>query len=290
MKLQWSRTRALLTGAALIVVTNAVVLAGVAYNRSGEPEAVLRLTERELRLSYWSWPDNENSSIDLQLSWRVARTQQDERLGYLYGGLDWLQPAQLQELGFDVSGDMQSNEDAQRVSRQPSRRVWVALEYDGPAYQAALEQARAALERATALAQANAGEEEFEQRLRAAQAGLEREKRIDSRLFIVDVGLDPDALRARHPNRQQYVMVPGRLRVSIQGPEGQQRPVAHVFDLDVDAIRVPYDYRDIVEPLTRAADATYYDRREPRFQATVNFGRRFEPWIVEVQSLQATQP
>lgn len=289
MKFQWSRTRALLIGVALIVVTNAVVLAGVAYNRSGEPEAVLRLTERELRLSYWSWPENENSSIDLQLSWRVARTQH-EPIGYMYGGLDWLQPAQLQELGFDVSGDMQSSEDAQRVSRQPSRSVWVALEYDGPAYQASLEQARAALERATALAEANAGEEEFKERLKAAQAELEREKRTDSRLFIVDVGLDPDALRARHPNRQQYVMVRGRLRISILGPEGQQRPVAHVYDLDVDAIRVPYDYRDIVEPLTRTDDATYYDRREPRFQATVNFGRRFEPWIVDVQSLQAPQP
>ena len=46
MNFRWSRARVLLVAVALIVVTNAVVLAGVAYNRSGEPEAVIRLTER----------------------------------------------------------------------------------------------------------------------------------------------------------------------------------------------------------------------------------------------------
>lgn len=290
MNFRWSRARALLIGLALIVGTNAVVLAGVAYNRSGEPEAVLQLTERELRLRYWSWPDNENSSIDVHLSWRIVPVDDPTHLGYVHGNLHWLQPAQLRELGFDVSGDMQSNEDAQRVSRQPSRRAWLVLEYDGPAYQASLEQARIALERATSLALANAGDDEFERRLKFAQANMEKEQRFDSRLFVVDVGLDPDALRTRYPDRRQYVVVRGRIGMSVQGPPERQRPVARIVDLDVDAIRVPYQYRETVEPLTRTPQATFYDRREPRFRATVNFGQRFEPWIVDLKPMQATQP
>ncbi|MFL6653087.1 MAG: DUF4824 family protein, partial [Sulfurifustaceae bacterium] len=50
----WSRKRTLLAGIALIAATNAVALVGVAYNRSGEPSSVLKLTERELALPY-SW-------------------------------------------------------------------------------------------------------------------------------------------------------------------------------------------------------------------------------------------
>lgn len=288
MKLQWSRTRALLIAVALVVFTNAVVLAGVAYNRGGEPEAVLQLTERELRLYNWSWPENENSSVDLHLGWRVASPPGANR-SYANGTLDWLTPAQLQELGFDISGNMRSDEDVQRATRQPSRRAWLVLEHDGPDYQAALEAARIRLERATSLARANAGDEEFEKRLKRAQEEFTREEQYDSRLFVVDVSIDPDALRKRYPDRRQYAVVQGRVGISVRGPDGRERPVLRVHDIDVDAIRVPYEYREIVEPLIRNADTHYY-RREPRFAATVNFGQRYEPWIVDLQPLQPSQP
>lgn len=284
MRFVMSRTRALLVGAALIVVTNAVVLAGVAYNRSGEPESVLRLTERELRVRHWSWPEHENSTIDLHLSWRVAQSPVDGNdLGGYYG-LHWLQPAQLRQLGFRVEGDLDSDEVAERLAGQPSRRAWLVLEYDGPAYQAALEAARQEAERAAALSQTNAGDKEFEDRLKGARSAMAGEEKTQSRLFVVDAGPDEAALRARYPNRQQYAIVHGRLDVSVQGETGRKRLIARLVDIDVGAIRVPHAYRTVVEPFIRGTGR--YESRAPSFVATVNFGRRFEPWIVDITSLK----
>lgn len=281
MKLLGSRTRALLAGVALIVLTNAVVLAGVAYNRGGEPESVLKLTERELRVRNWSWPENENSSIDVHLTWRVARTAPVEDEGYKtwHHELLWLEPAQLRGLGFEVPGDLESVEGRDRVRRQPSRRAWVVLEYDGPAYQASVERARKQLERATALAAANPGDREFEERLRHARDAMDREEKSETRLFIVDVGRDEAALRARYPDRRQYAIVNGRLRAMITSDSGRNRMVLGVAGLDVSAIRVPHNYRALVEPIMRPRQR--YDG-EPRFSATVKLGRRFEPWIADL--------
>jgi hypothetical protein len=275
VKFQWSRTRALLVGVALIVVTNAVVLAGVAYNRSSEPEAVLQLSERELGLRNWSWPANENSSIDLHLEWRVASDES------WYRGLHWLQPAQLQELGFQISGNLKNDEEAQRLSRQPSRSAWLVLEHDGPSYQASLDRARKAVKKPERCAQINPGNEECEKELSAARERLDDEERTNSRLFVVDAGLDEDALRARYPDRQHYVLARGRLSVYVQGTP--ERLIAAVDEIDVNAIRVPFEYREIVEPFMEREG--YYKKREPRFAATVNFGRRFEPWIVDLKLL-----
>ena len=286
MKFALSHTRALLLGVALIVVTNAVVLAGVAYNRSGEPESTLQLTERELNLHNWSWPENENSSIDLNLSWRVAHDESDEFAEYRswYRGLSWLEPAELQELGFDVEADLETKEGAERVRRQPSRRAWVVLEYDGPAYQASLAHARKRLERAEALAQTNAGQREFETRLIAARNALQSEETFATRLFIVDVGRDEEALRKQYPDRQRYAIANGRLSAMIEGEVGQKRLAVQVAEVDVNAIRVPHAYRSLVEPYAQSRE--YGVNRAPRFAATVNFGRRFEPWIVDLALLK----
>ena len=44
----WTRRHTLIAGLGLILGVNAIVLGGVAYNRSGEPESLLQLSEREL--------------------------------------------------------------------------------------------------------------------------------------------------------------------------------------------------------------------------------------------------
>lgn len=284
MKFAWSPARALLLGVALIVVANAVVLAGVAYNRSGEPESVLRLTERELDIQHWEWPANENSSIDLHLRWRVAQVESydGEYSGYDHG-MSWLEPPELRELGFDIDGDLESEEVVERIRRQPSRRAWVVLEFDGPAYRTSVERARQRLERATTLASVNAGDEEFEQRLQVARADLEREETSGARLFVVDVGRDEATLRARYPDRQRYTLLKGRLDVAVMGVSGQKYLLPLVVDLDVGAIRVPHTYRELVEPFVRNRQPYCC---EPRYAATVNFGRRFEPWIATLELLK----
>jgi len=62
----WSRKHTLIIGIALMALTNAVALIGVAYNRSGEPESELRLTQRELAAPYWRGIDRESGGIELR--------------------------------------------------------------------------------------------------------------------------------------------------------------------------------------------------------------------------------
>ena len=60
--------------AALLVLTNIIVLVGVAYNRMGDTETSLLLTERELSLPYRSYSKKENSGLSLRVNWNVIPT------------------------------------------------------------------------------------------------------------------------------------------------------------------------------------------------------------------------
>lgn len=285
MKLVLSRTRALLVGVALIVATNAVVLGGVAYNRSGTPDSTLQLTERELQIRTWSWPENENSSIDVDLRWRVPEIEQADRYGgSWYGTLPWLKAERLQELGFEVSGDLESDEVRERLRRQSSRRAWFVLEHDGPAYARQLDSVTRRVAREEALAQTNAGKEEFQYRLKAAHDDYRAEQHSQSRLFVIDSAPEEAGLRARYPDRRKYLIVPGSIDLAVTGEPGPRRLIGYIDQIDVSTIRVPHTYRALVEPFTERTVTA--DPREPRFEATVHFGRRFEPWIAALKLLQ----
>ena len=116
----WSRTHTFIAGAALILVANAVALVGVAYNRHGDPESMLLLTQREALLPY-SWGfERENSGVTLTLQWRVPSEQGDGPygLGMSYAGIGgepgWLDKTKLAAL-------------AARIRATPAMkvRVWV---------------------------------------------------------------------------------------------------------------------------------------------------------------------
>ena len=61
-------TRLLLAAAGLIVISNALSLAGVAWNRSGTPDSQLRLSERELPFAWREFGPQENSNLALRLA------------------------------------------------------------------------------------------------------------------------------------------------------------------------------------------------------------------------------
>jgi hypothetical protein len=283
MKLDWSNKTALLVGLALIAVTNAIALAGVAYNRSGEPDSALTLTERELQVVNWSWPDNDNSSIDLRLQWRVKETYTQDH-DYGHWSDDWLSDEQLRSLGFDTSLPAETYDGFDRHPRDPSKTVFFALEYDGPAYQEALKERRRRVEYLTELAARNADDPEFEERLKGVRRALANEEESASRLFVVDASLDEDELRKRYPDRAHYAILRGRLNTYVAGEKGKRRIAAGPPELDIEQIRVPHSFRTLIEPLRDRTRYTY-NEGPPRFSATVNVGRRLEPWIVTMQEI-----
>lgn len=280
MKLVWSNTRALLAGLALIVLTNAVALSGVAYNRSGEPQAMLRLTERELQIPYWSWPDNDNSGIDLRLRWRVHDTYANDESNARYWDRTgaWLNAEKLRLLGFDTSIAVTDFERDSGSTVGPSRDALLVLEYDGAAYQAELDRCRKRLQRALAEIGASADQASDNPRVRVAQERLDEEERSESRLFVIDAGLDAAALRTRYPERDRYAIVRGQIELEFGSLVGR------IAGLDIEHIRVPHAHRSIVEPFVERG--SYADTpSDPRFAATVSFGQRFEPWIVDLTKM-----
>lgn len=285
MKFRWSNKAALLAALAVVAATNSIALIGVAYNRSGDPESTLALTERELRIKHWSWPDNDNSSIDLQLEVRTRHLYAIDMRFEQWRG-DWLTQDQLRELGFDTTLEVDTDEALARRRRDPSKAVFLALEYDGPAYQEALEQRHRAVQRARDLVSKNEGDEQLERQLAEALEALQNEEKSESRLFVVDASVDPRVLRDRYPDRTRYAIVRGRVWTHVLGVPGQRRIAAAPPEVSIASIRVPYPYRDVADAL-RSEKAYWYVARgqEPRFSATLSFGRRLEPWIAQMASL-----
>lgn len=279
----WSRRRTLLAGVALIVLTNAVALGGVAWNRSA-PESSLRLTQRELWLPWNGGFEAENSGLALRLAWRAPAVEKEGMPAFempyaMYGGAPaWLDEAKLAELGFDVSHAEDATAGRARFDKQLPREVLLVLELDGPAYRHALDRAREFAAAEEALLAANPGKKEFEERAKQARERIEREEREASRLFAVDAGLDAAALRAKYPDRARYAIVRGNVRPQFAGYGKSTRFWGYLEKLSVESVNVPHEFRQVLEPVLRRG-AGYPNRKAPPFEATVVFGKRFEPWM-----------
>lgn len=275
MKFSWSNTHALIAAVALVLVSNAVALGGVAYNRGGEPESVLQLTEREVPIQFWSWPDNENSAVHLQLFWRVSGGEYDWQRD-----AEWLRTDQLRQLGFLLPPSGAAQEELRRYTRQPAREAFFALEYAGPAYRSALERRRETLRKAEVELAAASSNETLRSRVGTAKHELQQEEATASRLFVVAADIDAGALRKRYPDRKQYAIVSGTVSLRADST----KVVAQINDVNTSVIRVPYAYRAVVEPLL--GERTYFGQGgAARYAATIQFGRRLEPWIVQLDRL-----
>ena len=117
----------------LIILTNAIVLAGVAYNRSGEPDAMVQLSERELQWQKnWERSGKEDSGLYLTLQWSMTGYYE---YGREYREDSWLNQQKLAELGFDTSFPLNDKRSSSYYNRQLSRQAYVVLEFNGLAYE-----------------------------------------------------------------------------------------------------------------------------------------------------------
>jgi hypothetical protein len=267
-------------GLALIVLTNAVALGGVAWNRGGEPDSRLALSDRELAMPWSGFrPDSENSGLSLQLRWRCLPSQASARNRALYYGSEapaWLDAGKMRELGFDLRAPELTRplDRAPMRHRQLAREVWLVLELDGPAYRQSLADAAKEAEAAKA-ADAAASRPETKPPVRAQAEDPDAE----SRLFAVDAGLDRDALRARHADRAMYAIV--RARVSPSPASEGAIEGGRIDALSIDEVNVPLALRPVFDGLQ---PPIYHRRANVRFDATVAFGRRAEPWLAEAHT------
>lgn len=275
----WTRWRTAILGAALIAATNAVALIGVAYNRSGEPESVLTLTQREIgKIGEWGF-GREDSGLELGLRWRAAG---GDYFGFNYGddsGEDdappWIDRARLAALGFDIPDMEDAGKRRRLVERLSSRDALVVMELDGPAYRREVERMRRRADEAQARAAAMPNDAELKRRADGAKNHLARMEREETRLYVVDAGPDLATLRAKYPDKTRHAIVHAEIRPTVFERKGRVRLSAYV-QLATAHIMVPLAYRNAWEQ-GRAAVA-----KPGAVEVKVAFGKRLEPWVVGV--------
>jgi uncharacterized protein DUF4824 len=279
--------RPLTVAALLVVLINALILGGVALNRRAPPDATLVLSERELSPAIaapFYFGNDENSGLTLQLRWAVLPPAVADQAGaahFLYpwseswGPAAWLDRKKLAALGFDVARQSDEGEETRYTEHVQAREVLLVLEMNADAYQSALQQIRTRATQAAATAAADSFDASLvreAQRLRESARRLERES---TRLYVVDAGLDAEALRSRYPDRTRYAIVRGSVRPQLVGQGAARQVFGRVAAVHCADLTVPERLR---APLPRQP-LRPDDRRQP-FQVLVAFGRGFEPWIV----------
>jgi hypothetical protein len=260
---------------ALALAANAAVLAAVAWNRSAVV-ATLELTERELAYDALGLPGEQGQAAStLRLVWR---------------GGEQLDCASLEALGFDC-GAQAGVADAEASYVEPAERdAWIVLEYDGDAWntwRAAsvpaepsipaedLESAPPADVAAAVAPLADLGDA-----TESAADALARLDLTESRLFAIDAGPDPDALRARYSDPGRYAIVRGRVGVWPAGASGEIQ--GSVTAIVPEYIHIDRDLAGVLNALpARPAPWETDDPADlaPRLRVTLKFGARNDPWV-----------
>ena len=236
----------------LVAAANFVMLILAQANRS-VPIETFRLTERELSREMTS---DRDSAIRLRLlaqdnvNWQLQRNEPTMiALGFT------CRP----RTGFGVGSG----------TCGLSRRAFVALEYDGHAWQEVT--ARRAEER---------------DRLRrtpgAQTAYLDQAIAFGSRLVVIDASVDPLALRRAHPERN-VIILPAAARAwltnDVTAPTGGAAITGSVKPLTTSLIASAQDRSRLLTIPT----SQYGYFGPPRFTADLKVGGRHEPWIDNVQ-------
>jgi hypothetical protein len=283
-----SNTKILIAGLGIIIATNVIALAGVAYNRSGQPETQVELTERELAMPYRYRMLKENTGLGLRIKCRLEGNSY-----YGYGNCNgmpkWFSREKLIDIGFKLQ-PLKEQGDWRRhyaIEKELPRKAWIVLEYDGTEYQKALAKAEQELNAQQQLLDNNPDKEEFEKRVKAAKDKLESEQLYFSRLFVIDAGPDKVKLRKNYPDNSRYLIMQATVRPGWsgngKGKEGEWK--GRIASLLINTINVPLEHRAVFELLKPDQDNRNQNQGMPRYTVRLAFGKRSEPWVVGVGEL-----
>jgi hypothetical protein len=269
-----------LSAALLAMVANVVVLAGVAANRRGEPDARLVLTQRELRLPYAY--DRDNSGLALELIWRTLGTDQDGDQSGNWQPPAWLTSAKMAELGFDPPVLIAVPAGDRSWRRPTSREVFVVLELDGEPFKEAVRRAEAAAQRQRAAILATHEGKRAQELLEAATKQEEYQRATQSRLFAVDAGSDRKTLRTRYPDRSRFMVAKGTITPQRRQENGREELTGTISRLSVHLLYVPQQFHAVLNDLNARHQANTPRLPSPRYAVEVALGSRLEPWLVAI--------
>ncbi len=206
-----TRRAAFWAGLAVILAVSGGTLLGVLWNRTGTPDAVLELEERELILLP---AERENSGR------AMAFVIEGERQ-WFSASPPWLDRAKLAALGFDTSVDAEADDAEQHYRAQPRRQVFVALELGGDAFRKYLAEWEERLRKEAA---GTEGTPPTPERLAEIERELATAPESASRLALIDADRDREALRARHPDRSKVAILRAVARIRWDRPIRRPSP------------------------------------------------------------------
>jgi hypothetical protein len=257
----------LFLAAGVVALADGLALVHAARNRAGEPEAMVTLTERELRY----YPNKDDSGVTLMLQ----HTSPD---AWIYTGAD--NPAlealmgrigtkQLADVGFDCSRQASDKDAGEFYRRQRPRTAWGALELGGEGYADYVRYRRGTL-----------GVDSTRK-----PEDIERDERQESRLVAVDVARSAETLRARYPDRTKVMIVPVVVRINavpavpaaFQRSARPARIAASVRPVTM-AVHVPRPFSGGFLPLPA------------RYNVTLAYGKLGEPWVTGVEIPRPSAP
>ena len=248
------KQRGMLAAIAVIVISNAFALAHLEANRRGEPKFSIELTERELKLHR---PSDDSSLRSLTLEWQSFQVSET---------------AKVAALGFPTDIKLYHE------WRSKEKLAYVALEYDGPAWQAYRQ-------------------ELLKEKTADRYRYLEQAKvQCQSRLCAIDADVSYEALRARHAGQAALIIIPAKAEASTnrykrEGKEGL-KVIVEFRRSPVEDVYVPKKFDAAFEGISAdtfnpwgVETQAQLDALHPRYAVKLAFGQSLEPWIVEAKKL-----
>ena len=266
----------------IIVITNIIILAGIALNRSSEPQREIVLTERELRMPYRA--HKENSGLSLKLRWRTLGKDVDS-VQYYYSrhSPTWFDVKKLKELGFDNIDEYIQVDHRTTNYRLPiTKEVFIVLENNGESYRESLKRAEVQLKKEEDLLELSSDDKRLHENAKEAQKQFEKEKTSVSRLFVIDVGIDPEILSKKYSDQARYIITKGL--VKPQYDYRDKMVSGSIRSLSVSSIHVSLKYRelfDVASTKNRSKRNAYQSSQ--KYEVVLAYGSRYEPWIVDIQ-------
>lgn len=285
----------LLAAIGMILLTNAFVFAGILYNRSGDPEAELQLTERELPFAH---QQKENTGMFLKLEWKMPGFHAP---GFYNSKPSWFGKDILTNIGFRTDHSLQGTGYHSYYRHQLPRPAWIVLEFDGPTWEQWESDARQYIQEKKSKLET----ETDESKQKAAQRQIDQVRHqliAHTRLFAIDAGPDPEALRQKYPDQHKYIISEGIVRINIgyyrntdsTVKKGRAHLNGYIKEIMIDSIHVPNSFRGFFQqnapkryysPYYLPKDKSPQDLK-PRYTVHLKYGKKYQPWISNIKSLK----
>lgn len=279
--------KTIIAAVTLLLLTNIVVLAGIAYNRSGKPLVSIELSERELPVTRSYGLDDENSATSLTLEWHSLDPDDDTDKLYAYVSSrtpEWLDNEKLIALGFDIN-KFNNNADRYRYrTGQLATEVILVLEYNGQAYRQALAGAQSRADKLRVEMESNPDDENLATRYKNIEKRLQRLQQSESRLYVIDAALSREALLQKYTGNGEYLFAKGEIGLYWN----DDVITGHIRRLSIPQTHVPLPFSRPLAALVSGDDYPSPDTTgtQPRYKVRLNFGKRLEPWIESVALIE----